>query len=75
MALDINPKVTKLEPGDPVPAAAFTQQGSTFAERTKAAAKAAEAKVSAKQVDGEDEGAEDKSVSSSESKSRRTRKN
>jgi hypothetical protein len=50
--------------GDPVPAVAVTQQGSTFAERAAAAKKA-----SAKAVD--EDSVEDKSVSSARTKSRR----
>lgn len=40
-------EATPLEPGDPVPADAITQQGSTFAERAKAAAKQVDSEGSA----------------------------
>lgn len=60
---DVNlERATPLEPGDPVPADAVTQQGSTFAERAKAA----------KQVRSGD--AEDKAVSSASTKKRAARK-
>lgn len=61
------PRAEALEAGDPVPALAVTQQGSTFAERA-AAAKKAEAKA----VKPDD--VEDKAVSSSDTKARSTRK-
>lgn len=60
------PKATPLEAGEPVEAPALSQMGGTFAER------AAAVKASAKSVKADD--VEDKSVSSSETKARRTRK-
>jgi len=60
-------KATKVEAGEPVEAVAVSQLGSTFAERA-----AARAKADAKAVKSDD--AEDKSVTSAGTKSRRTSK-
>lgn len=57
---DTEPKVSQLEPGEPVEAVALSQMGSTFAERAAAREKA---------VSGES--AENKSVSSSQSSRKR----
>lgn len=67
--VDIPSKAAPLEAGDPVEATQVTQMGSTFAERA-AAAKKAEAKPAAKKAVKSD-AAEDKAVSSSESKTRK----
>jgi len=58
------PKATPLEPGPPVEAPALSQMGATFAERA-----AARKKAEKRAVSGDD--AENKAVSSSESKGRR----
>jgi hypothetical protein len=69
VAVDVDPdaKPTPLEPGPPVEAPALSQMGATFAERA-----AARKKAEKRAVSGDD--AENKAVSSSESKTHGARK-
>lgn len=60
--VEVQPKATPVEPGDPEEADAVTQQGSTFAERAKAR-EAAEKRISGAS-------AENKAVKPSESKTK-----
>jgi hypothetical protein len=60
-------KATPIEPGPPVEGVALSQMGSTFAERA-----AARAKAEKRAVSGDD--AENKAVTSSESKARSARR-
>jgi hypothetical protein len=66
-AVDLPERATPLEPGEPVEMPAVSQMGGTFAER-----KAAREELDAKAVSGSK--AENKSVDSSESKSRPRRR-